>query len=44
MSVNRDAGGDMMIENAPGYLDAETRDINTDERRDTEVCLTLSAL
>ena len=44
VSVNRDASGDMMIENAPGYLDAWTRDINTDERRDTEACLTLSAL
>ena len=43
-SVNRDASGDMMIENAPGYLDAWSRDINTDERRDTEACLTLSAL
>ena len=44
VSVNRDAGGDMMIENAPGYLDVYVRDINTDERRDTEVCLHLSAL
>ena len=44
VSVNRDASGDMMIENAPGYLDAWSRDINTDERRDTEACLTLSAL
>ena len=44
VSVNRDASGDMMIENAPGYLDVYVRDINTDERRDTEACLHLSAL